>query len=376
MSDRTRRPLGKLRGARRVGPAGRRLIILLVVGLVAAVMLFGFINPGPASEFLRGASLALLVGIGVGSVGILASTLLFDTPYRRRAWIVLAIIGTFGGLTFLALNLWLRPLADVRAYYDAGARLNAGLPLYPSGVDVNAPEFYRYPPLLAIIFRPIAACLSYQAAAALWEAFCILTLGLTLRRIGLRRFKVRIALGVLLVSIGWALLIGQAQVPVTWLLTIGSPWAIAFATNLKLFPGLVAIFWLGRRDWHSLKLFTAAMAGLALFQLVIEPTGSMAFLNITNLSQAGGTLAYSSFSPYLLSPVLWAGLVITGALVALRLAPTRVGWAAAVAFSVLSTPRLFNYIFMSLLAGFRPESPKPARELRGPMPKSTDERRP
>ena len=46
-------------------------------------------------------------------------------------------------------------------------RLNAGQPLYaqPAGVDEAA--FYRYPPLLAIVFRPLAL-LPFEAAAAVW----------------------------------------------------------------------------------------------------------------------------------------------------------------------------------------------------------------
>ena len=44
--------------------------------------------------------------------------------------------------------------------------------------------------------------------------------------------------------------IGQAQVPMTLLMALATPWAIAFATNLKLFPALLAVWWLGRREWR------------------------------------------------------------------------------------------------------------------------------
>ena len=77
---------------------------------------------------------------------------------------VLAGIGFALGVSMAYFHLTLDPLADVRAYYDAGARLNAGLPLYAQAVDTDAAGFYRYPPLLAIAFRPLAL-LSYEAAA-------------------------------------------------------------------------------------------------------------------------------------------------------------------------------------------------------------------
>ena len=37
------------------------------------------------------------------------------------------------------------------------------------------------------------------------------------------------------------------------LLAYGTPFGVALAANLKVFPGLVAIYWVGRREWHRLK---------------------------------------------------------------------------------------------------------------------------
>ena len=57
----------------------------------------------------------------------------------------------------LIVQIEVGALRDVRAYYDAATRLNEGLPLYPAGADPDAADFYRYPPLLAILFRPLAS---------------------------------------------------------------------------------------------------------------------------------------------------------------------------------------------------------------------------
>jgi len=57
-----------------------------------------------------------------------------------------------------------------------------------------------------------------------------------------------------------------------------------------------------------------------------------------------------NFSPYAVSPLLWGALVLAGVVVVLRLAPTRWGWAAAVILSVVGTPRLLIYMFMTFLA--------------------------
>jgi hypothetical protein len=151
----------------------------------------------------------------------------------------------------------------------------------------------------------------------------------------------------LALPIGWCLVIGQAQVPLTLLTAIGAPWSIALAANIKLFPALIALWWIGRRDWHSLAVFVATVCGLALVQLVLAPQASLDYLTAITLKQVG---AVRNFSPYVASPLLWAVLVLAGAGVVLRLSKTRWGWAAAVIFSVVATPRLLVYMFMTFLA--------------------------
>lgn len=275
------------------------------------------------------------------------------TPARARLvallWFALAVVGALAGVYLFWLHATTDPLADVRAYYDAGARLNAGLPLYPAGADPNAAEFYRYPPLLAIAFRPLAL-LPFDVAAGIWEGLALAAFALTLWRLGIRRPATWLAVGMLGLPIGWTLAIGQAQAIVTLLLTLGSPWAVALAGHLKLFPTLVGLFWLGRRDWRNLGLLAAWTVGLGVLQLAMEPSNTLAFLGLTNLAQVGDV---HNFSPYALSPLLWALLVGTGVAVTLRLARTRWGWSAAVALSVLATPRLLTYMLMTLLACLR-----------------------
>jgi hypothetical protein len=113
---------------------------------------------------------------------------------------------------------------------------------------------------------------------------------------------------------------------------------------------LAAVWWIGRRDWPALRWFAIWMAALILFQFVVEPAATLAYPSVVGLEQVGQV---RNWSPYAISPVLWAGLVVVGLIVALRLAPTRHGWLAAVAFSVLATPRLLLYQLMTLLAAVR-----------------------
>jgi hypothetical protein len=159
-----------------------------------------------------------------------------------------------------------------------------------------------------------------------------------------------LAVGLLGIAIAWTLAIGQAQAIVTLLLTLGDPWAVALAGHLKLLPFLVGLYWLGRRDWRNLGWFVTWTVGLGLLQLVLEPTNTLAFLGISNFEQVGSV---HNFSPYALSPLLWAAVVVIGVVVTLRLGRTRWGWSAAVALSTLASPRLLTYMLMALLACLR-----------------------
>jgi hypothetical protein len=221
--------------------------------------------------------------------------------------------------------------------------------LYAGQVDTNASEFYRYPPLLAIAFRPLAL-LPFTVAALMWEAVLVVATYLTFRRLG-RRESVLLVAGWLALPIMWTLVIGQAQALVTLFLAVGSPLAVALAGNIKVFPVLVALYWVGRRDWHRLALFAGWMVAIIGVQFVLEPTATLAYVGFLSLDQVG---AVENRSLYAYSPPLWlASIVVIGALT-LRFANTRWGWPAAVVLSVFATPRLLIYQLSTLLAVMRP----------------------
>src|SRR4029078_13546007 len=94
---------------------------------------------------------------------------------ERRLYLVAfaaAVVGALLGINTLILHLSSDPLADIHAYYDAGTRLNHGLPLYAQAATTNDAEFYRYPPLLAVVFRQLAVP-PFAAAAAIWETLVL-----------------------------------------------------------------------------------------------------------------------------------------------------------------------------------------------------------
>ena len=281
---------------------------------------------------------------------------IFTRPSVRLVLRGAAVLGLLLGVETAVLHLTTDPLADVRAYYDAATRLNTGQPLYVQSANTDEPAFYRYPPLLAIAFRPLAL-LPYETAAAIWMGVLVVALALTFWRLGFGE-PVLLVAGWLALPMVWAIVIGQAQVLVTLLLAFSAPWAVAIAANLKLFPILAAVYWVGRRDWHSVRVLAAWMLGLGVAQLVLEPTGTLAYLGFLNIDQVGQV---ANVSPFAISPILWVILVAALLVAALRLAPTRYGWAAAVALAVFATPRLLVYQLSTLLAGLGGPGKRPNR---------------
>ena len=260
----------------------------------------------------------------------------------------LAVLGGLAGLGMLWFHLMTDPLMDVRAYYDAATRLNAREPLYPPGADPTLAEFYRYPPLLAVALRPFAL-LPYGWFAALWEAAIVAALVLTLRRVGLGG-RTWLVLGLLGMPLGWALAIGQAQVFVTLLLVVGTPFSIALAAHLKVFPILAALYWIGRGEVGYVGGFLGWLVGLSVLQAFLEPAGWRGFWEVATFAQVGDV---QNLSPFAFSPLLWLVLLGAGIVATLALARTRFGWVAAVALATLATPRLLFYMLSTLLAALR-----------------------
>jgi hypothetical protein len=89
----------------------------------------------------------------------------------------------------------------------------------------------------------------------------------------------------------------------------------------------------------------------------------MAFVGFSSLEQVG---VVNNFSLYAISPVLWVAFVAIGVVLALVLAPTQWGWAAAVTLSTLATPRLLTYQLMGLLPALR--GPREPSIRPGPIP--------
>lgn len=261
----------------------------------------------------------------------------------RSLWGAVALLWALGGIRIFLFHISSDPFNDFHVYYDAATRLNTGLPLYPPGARI-------YPPLFSILFRPLAL-LPYEIAAAIWAVIIVTALGLTLWRIGIRRPATWWAVLLLSIGIGWTLAIGQVEAIIALLLTIGSPFTVALAGNIKLYPFAVGIYWLARRDWHALGRLAVWTAGMVLLELILDPADTWAFPGTLGPGQVSSELSSSgNLSPFVISPLVWLVSVAIEVAIALRYGRTRWGWAAAVGLAVLAPPRVFSYNLITLLA--------------------------
>ena len=105
--------------------------------------------------------------------------------------------------------------------------------------------------------------------------------------IGLRRPATWLALGILALPIAWCLAIGQAQVLLTLFTRSARRGRSRSLRTSSSSPASIALWWIGRRDWRSLGVFAATLAGLALLQLVLAPQASLDYLTAITLKQVG-----------------------------------------------------------------------------------------
>ena len=302
---------------------------------------------------------------------------------------IIAAIGIVLGMAWVVLNAqpWASDpmtwILDTSNYYAAGERLNAGHSLYAYGAGdrhVLALLFglqspYLYPPLMGVLWRPIAAFLPFEPVIIVWWAAGLLSflgmLAWLLWRGGKASAIGTLILLVPLVITAWtgnvSTFIGIAIVATWFLLLRGHDWAagaiIGFTTVLKLSPAFLAWWLLVTRRWNALA--AAIIAGLLSLAVSIGGAGLAPHFEFLKVSDAAaraggiqgslvGILASQGVSPdalVLVAPVVSVIGVI--AVFVLRERP-RAAWAVAIATGVFASP-IFNLTNVTvLLACFVP----------------------
>ena len=264
----------------------------------------------------------------------------------RLAAFGLAVFGLLVGIPVFVNHVSLDPLGDAHAYYLAGQRLNEGVPLYHQP-GATVAETYLYPPLLAILWRPLAL-LPMDTALAIWEVILVGALVVTFRGV-LRDRRILLLAGMIALPIGWAIAIGQAEVLIAGLLSVATPFTVAFAGNIKIFPWLAALIWLVTGDRRRLIRFVGWALGLVVLQLVLEPANTLAYLQFEWLQPV---LGVRSFSPLVVHPLAYVAVLALLVALIVRYRRHAVAWPLTVTLVVFAYPRLLLYQLTTLLAMF------------------------
>jgi hypothetical protein len=193
----------------------------------------------------------------------------------RRVLVVLVALEMIGVWWLLCTLTW---HLDVITYLAAGERLNAGHQLYSlvpgdrlNGIDngsITAPILY--PPLIAVLWRPLAA-MPFMVGLGMWMAATVVAIFGAIWYVARDlRTTALIALILLSAGIGSELSGGNVNAFVIlgalllWSQAERRPWVgvlIGVLTAAKLSPGIFIVWLISQRRWKALAWAIAGLSG-------------------------------------------------------------------------------------------------------------------
>lgn len=305
------------------------------------------------------------------------------TPLRLGAALIGIVSIAFGTALWLSTGPF--PI-DTFNYISAGARLNAGQPLYAAAEQSAgyAQVALFSPPLMAVIVRPLAMLpdgLGMSVWVVVMAACAVSAMAMLLVR---SPAATGVAMAVLAPSIVLTMVVGNVDalvllsIVVTWLLLRDghdreAGLLIGLVTSLKLTPAALIWWMLVTRRWRAAAFSIGACAGLAVVAMLgSEPLAFVRFVEVT-LANYGGSPGYLSVANLGrlvgLDPALAAWLprlALVGGLVlvlALRRRPAA-AYAVAVSVMVLGSPVTAFHSPVLLLGMLVPFVAERARGLR------------
>lgn len=222
-------------------------------------------------------------------------------------------------------------LKDMNAYWDAALRLRHGQTLFPAAVDIEASEVFRYSPWFAWLWVP----LTYLPRVAVnigWSAILLAASAAAVTPLVKRRAWLAVAffLPVLIgISAG-----GNAHALVIAALVLGvqrrsGPLWIAVAASIKLFPFLLVLTYIGRREWWR-ALATAGLTAVLLAPFLLYDLSAY-------VTDAGGAALLWRW------PAIYVFAMVGLVAASLWLARSRYAWLASATAVAISLPRFFLY---------------------------------
>jgi hypothetical protein len=258
---------------------------------------------------------------------------------RQRVALVVVVL-----IAALAIT-WVLGLAigsDFHTYDAAAAAFRSSGNPYAANVGRFFEAHYRYPPLLAIVWPVVRWA---------WFPLCSLAWGLAFWLRWRRHGGWGLLLPVLLFGLWFqSLLVGNATALAVGALALVPRYrragavASAVATWLKLFPVVVVLYYLGRRDWEALRWY----AGTFLLLGIIQAPWIGSFVDYSSSPLS----AYPSpgLSALRLGWLVFGVVALVATTSAYVTARSRYGWTIALVAMLAISPRLLVTTFALLLA--------------------------
>lgn len=254
-----------------------------------------------------------------------------------------------------------RPFTDAWTYLAAGDRLNLGHDLYrlrPGDLPVDLyPELFPVPmvgpPIMGVIFRPLAAI---DIGLAIWVLACwsalLGTMAYLVDKVGILAVVVCIALSL---SIGEQLAAGNVAsffpllLLVAWKTRVrATPGvAIGLMATAKLAPIALAGWLIGARNWRAVAALAVTLALAAIACLVFA-----GWANTVDYLRVLSTVGPSTFSVSSALGVSWASyaVLVGGSLLAIATARwPRISFVVGILAMTFGTPALYWSGFVALL---------------------------
>ncbi|HET9852722.1 MAG TPA: glycosyltransferase 87 family protein [Candidatus Limnocylindrales bacterium] len=310
--------------------------------------------PGPRLVMSSGSDSRAGTSSGPGSRGVagrLTSPVAIGS--RRLPPIGLVVLAAVGLVLLAVIGAfeWTH-LNDEYAYWQAGARLWAGQPLYDAAAAPNTPYAYWYPPPLAQVMAPLTAVLSADVFAVLWTALLLACLWW----LGGRNVLVALAL-VAFLPVAVELRVRNVHLVIAVLAVLALRRSSLFwvpATALKITPVLGVVYEAAAGRWREAAK-AGVLGGVVLVaSLLLAPTAWREFVDV--VGARAGTDGGSLFPAIPFAARLAAGAilaVVAGRLAARASARGGTAWRAEsllIVALVVANPTLWATAFSMLVA--------------------------
>ena len=188
----------------------------------------------------------------------------------RARFLVISVLAGLGGILLAVIvGMFWREAGDDLAYWLAGSRLAAGLPVYPDPSVAFEDFAFHYVPPVAQLLAPIAAVVAAVPFLILFRAALLLSLW----DLAGRRMLDMLAL-LAFVPLAYSLRVENVEILMAIAVVYGLarwPWTFLLGGLVKVSPGLGLVYLAVQRRWRDVAMSAVLGAAIVAVSFVFAP---------------------------------------------------------------------------------------------------------